>query len=92
MDQYGLVHVGLYAGRSTKREAWWNSFKACNLHHKTRVPFPVWFGKIQQHLYAGQSFTFDETRQDTYYLLPYWWHGTTPNDKKKMMAVVESFD
>ena len=35
VDQWGLVHVGLFAIRSTKRDTWKVSFHACNLYPRT---------------------------------------------------------
>ena len=35
IDQWGLVHVGLYVIRLTKQETWTVSFDACNLDPRT---------------------------------------------------------
>ena len=53
VDQWGLVHVGLYCVRSTKREMWEKSFRSCNLHPCNRVSFTEWCRKIEDHLMAG---------------------------------------
>ena len=46
---------------------------------------------IQDHLMAGQSFIYN-TNQDTYSLLSSWWHGKKPEEKKKMVDIVDSYD
>ena len=35
VDQWGLMHVGLYAIQSTKQETWTVSFDACYLNPRT---------------------------------------------------------
>jgi hypothetical protein len=38
VDQWGMIHVGLFVIHSTDPETWTNSFGACNLYPRTRVP------------------------------------------------------
>ena len=88
IDQWHLIHVVLNALRETKRSTWETSFHACNLHPNTRVPFSEWCKKIESFLQKGGTFKA-ETVDDKYLLLPGFWHGTLPNDKKKIFNLVE---
>lgn len=54
----------------------------------TSIPFPDWCKKISCFLTAGQKFKL-ETPIDNYALLPGWWHGTDPEDKKKIVGVID---
>ena len=81
VDQWGLVHAGLFAIRETNPLTWVRSFEACNLNPTTRLPFPDWCKKISDHLQAGESFL--APTESTYALLPAWWHGMTPAEKKR---------
>jgi len=89
IDQWGLIHVGLYAVRAARREAWTRSFEVCNLDPRTRLSFPDWAKKIEGFLQAGQSFKIEGGELDTYPLLPSFWQGMTPDDKKKVVAVIK---
>jgi hypothetical protein len=86
VDQWGMVHVGLYAVRDTKRDIWTRSFDACNLDPRTRVSFSMWAKKIECFLQAGQSFKAEAV--DKYLLLPSFWHGMTPDERKCAIATV----
>jgi hypothetical protein len=71
VDQWGLIHAGLYTIRETKRETWIQSFKACNLHPVTHMEFGDWCAKIEQeYLQVGQSFEIEAVNVDKYTLLP----------------------
>jgi hypothetical protein len=88
LDQWGLIHVGLFAVRSVAGKLWTNSFHACNMDPRTMVPFPEWCKKIEHFLQAGQSFKSEEPAQ-LYRLLPSVLHGMTPAEKSQMVAMIE---
>lgn len=87
IDQYGLLHASLYTIRATTKKTWTSSFQACNLDPLTRVSFPEWCQRIGSFLQTGQTFKC-ETLLDKYSLLPTFWHGTTPEDKKLVVEVI----
>lgn len=89
MDQWGLVHVGLYAIRSVEPETWTASFDAVNLDPRTRVVFTEWCKRILPALTTGQEFKV-ESDIDVYSLLPSFWHGMLPEEKKKAVNIVDS--
>ena len=89
VDQWGLIHVGLYAIRETKPETWIQSFKACNMHPVSRLKFGDWCTKIEQYLQVGQSFEVEAVDVDKYTLLPSWWHAMTPDGKKNTFDIIE---
>jgi hypothetical protein len=89
VDQWGLIHVGLYAIRETKPETWIQSFKACNLHPVSRLKFGDWCAKIEQYLQVGQSFEVEAVDVDKYTLLPSWWHAMMPDEKKNAFDIIE---
>jgi hypothetical protein len=89
VDQWGLIHVGLYAIRETKRETWIRSFEACNLHPVTRMAFGDWCAKIEQYLQVDQSFEDEAVAVDKYTLLPSWWHAMKPEEKRNAFDVIK---
>jgi hypothetical protein len=89
VDQWGLIHVGLYAIRETKRDTWTRSFEACNLHPVTRMPFGDWCAKIEQYLQVGESFESEAVEVDKYTLLPSWWQAMEPEEKRNAFDVIE---
>jgi hypothetical protein len=91
IDQYGLLHASLYTIRATTKKTWTSSFQACNLDPLTRVSFPEWCQRIGSFLQTGQTFKC-ETLLDKYSLLPTFWHGTTPEDKKLVVEVISGHD
>ena len=50
IDQCKIVHVALYAVRSTNRDTWQKSFSLCNLNPFTRVSFSEWGLKTHKNL------------------------------------------
>jgi hypothetical protein len=58
---------------------------------RTVISFPEWCKKIALILAAGQKFR-SETPVDMYALLPGWWHGTLPKEKKKIVGVIDKHD
>jgi hypothetical protein len=55
---------------------------------RVSLPFPEWCKKISASLTAGQTFKI-ETAIDKYALLPAWWHGTLPADKRLIFGLIE---
>jgi hypothetical protein len=88
IDQYGLLHASLYTIRATTKETWTRSFQACNLDPLARLSFPEWCKKIGSFLQTGQTFKC-ETALDKYSLLPSFWHGFTPDDKRLVVKVID---
>jgi hydrogenase maturation factor len=92
MDQYGLVHVGLYAIRSIEPKTWTASFDAMNLDPtRTHRDFPTWCKEIMSSLQTGQEFKV-ESDVDTYALLPSFWHGMTLADKMICVSIINRHD
>ena len=92
MHQWQLVHVGLAAVRfvNDHPEIWRDSYIACNLNPLHRTSFGDWCDKISTDLEVGQQFK-PETSDDIYSLLPSFWHGMEPHEKKAVMAVIAEF-
>jgi hypothetical protein len=89
IDQWGLIHVGLYVICETKREMWTQSLEACNLHPVTHMKFGDWCAKIEQYLQVGQSFEVEAIEVDKYTLLPSWWHTMKPKEKGNGFDVIK---
>ncbi len=87
VDQWGLVHVGLAAVRETKPETWTASFQACNMDPRNQLSFADWCTKISPALMAGQKFKKETANDDPYLLLPAFWHGMTPTEKRQIVDV-----
>jgi len=90
VDQWQLIHTGLYAICDTQPETWTCSFVACNLDPRVCLDFRSWCKKISNRLTVGQTFK-DEEAIDTYSLLPSWWHGIHPEEKCSVVATVEKY-
>ena len=79
--------------RETKRVTWISSFERVNLHPFTRQEFPEFCKKIASHLRAGETFKDDNvhtTAEEKFALLPLFWHGMTPTERKVVMTVFQS--
>ena len=89
LDQYSLVHVVLDCVRQTKRKTWTNSFRACNLDPRTRLPFKQWCDKISPFLLAGETFKEDGEIDAEYIfdMMPVFWKGMTVEERKKMYEI-----
>jgi hypothetical protein len=92
IGQWDLVLSALAAIRATTIDLWRNSYIACNMNPTCQLPFVDWCKKISNHLQAGQTFKSELFRDDPYLLLPTLWHGTIPEDKKKIMGVLEKHE
>jgi hypothetical protein len=91
VDQWGLIHVGLFAIQALKAGTWTNSFKACNMDPLTSICFPQWCKKIKHFIQAGQWFK-TEGPLNTYALLPSFWHGMTLEERKKTVSTIDKHD
>ena len=87
LDGWDLIHVGMAAVRELKSDSWVSSFGRVNLRPSTRVSFPAWCKRIESFLEGGASFE-DEKELDVYSLLPAFWRGMEPADKKKAVAIL----
>ena len=87
LGTWDLVHVGLAAIRLSSPEAWVKSAIKVNLHPFHRVPFVEWCQRIAPFLQGGLNFK-PEAAVDKYSLLPAWWHGMRPEEKKATAAIV----
>jgi hypothetical protein len=90
-DGWILCHVALAAVRELEAQAWIKSFTKVNLHPHHRVSFEQWCERIAGHLQGGLSFK-SETDIDAYAMLPSWWHGMLPEEKKLAMTIFEKHD
>ena len=89
-DAWDLVHIGLAAVRELAPDSWVSSFKRVNLHPKFRVDFPSWCTRISGFLQGGDSFKPELSLIDKYSLLPSFWHGMDPVDKKRCAEILAS--
>lgn len=87
LDGWDLIHVGMAAVRELKSNSWVQSFDRVNLRPSTRVGFPAWCKRIESFLEGGTSFE-EEEELDVYSLLPAFWRGMEPSDKKKAVAIL----
>lgn len=89
IDQWQLIHVGLYAVRACSSEVWSASFKAVNLHPKFRLSFAEWCKKIDHFLQAGQTFHQPSSAHDVFALLPAFWRGMTAVDRRAAVDIID---
>ena len=87
LDTWALMLCGLHAIRQSSPGAWIESAKKVNLHPFHRVSFEAWCRRIAPFLQGGLNFK-TETAEDKYALLPGWWHGMPPAEKKAVAAIV----
>ena len=86
-DQWTLVHIAIQMHKCTPPGAWIESFKMTNLHPDFRVPFRAWVEKRADYFTAG--FQFKEEDTDKFALLPLWFQGMIPAERKKMIDIIE---
>ena len=89
IDGWDLVHVGLAAARELSPSAWISSFNRVNLNPQTRVPFPEWCKKIAHFLQGGDSFKPETITPDSFAMLPSFWQGMLPTDRKRCVQILE---
>ena len=75
--------------RQLAPESWTKSFTKVNLHPHHRVSFEEWCKRIAHHLQGGLSFK-PEAVLNPYAMLPSFWHGTLPEEKKQCMEILKS--
>jgi len=93
LDQYELIQCGMHLVRALQPETWILSFRRVNLEPSTRLPFPDWCKKIRQFLRAGELFkeeNVDATPMQKFNLLPSFWHGMKPAERKVVMTIVST--
>lgn len=72
--------------RQLEPKTWIHSFKKVNLHPHHRVSFQDWCERISHFLQGGESFK-PEVLTDGYALLPSFWHGMLPEEKKLISSI-----
>ncbi len=93
LDQYELVQCGMRLVRQLLPQTWVVSFRRVKLEPTTRMPFQEWCNKIKNFLCAGELFkeeSIDITPQQKFALLPPFWHGMTPAERRVVMTVIDS--
>ena len=93
ITQYDLLITAMHIVRATSEETWVHSFQRVNLYPFTRLEFPEFCRKIASHLWAGDTFkndNVDTTAEEKIALLPTFWHGMTPAERKVVMTVCET--
>ena len=90
IDGWQLVHVGLACCRELESHVWVNSLKKVNLHPHHRVDFSEWCKRISHFLQGGEGSFKAEAVRDEYALLPAFWHGMEPDEKKLALSILES--
>ena len=88
IDQYDLVLTGIRIVNGCKPEIWRISYRRVNLDPRTRVSFQEWCKKIKHFLMTGEEFKeedVDPTPQHKFNLLPKFWHGMLPADRRKLL-------
>lgn len=85
------MHVGLAALRELEPKAWVSSFIKVNLHPHHRTSFSEWCITISQFLEGGQNYK-PETLTDEYALLPSWWDGMAPEEKRSAADILQKHD
>lgn len=87
IDGWQLIHVALAIVRELEAGTWVHSFKKVNLHPHHRVSFVEWCERISHFLQGGETFKKEASEVDFYKLLPSFWHGFTPEQKQRAMAI-----
>ena len=92
IDQWALVHAGLYALRNTGVDVWVKSARGVNLLMSERKTFAEWIPTKSHFIQSGMNFKREvsvTSPEYVYSLAPVWWHGTTPDEKALIMAIVD---
>ena len=90
IDGWQLIHVGLSCCRELASDTWVHSFKKVNLNPLHRVDFPTWCKRISHFLQGGEGSFKAEVVRDAYALLPTFWHGMEPEEKKLAASILLS--
>jgi hypothetical protein len=81
VDQWGLIHVGLFVVRELKEETGTNSFRACNMDPHSQLSFDQWCKNIEGFLQAGETFKEEE---------PIYMYAML-HENRNMMNVIDSY-
>eukprot|EP00957_Ditylum_brightwellii_P008027 609012-Ditylum_brightwellii.AAC.1 len=93
IDQYDLVLTGIRIVKQCEPQTWVSSFMQVNLHPTFRDEFAVFMRKIKQFLQAGSQFVEEDlfpSPQKKFNLLPSFWKGMNPNNRKVAMTIVNT--
>ena len=88
VDQWGLIHVGIFAVYGLKEETWKKSFRACNMAPRLQLRFDLWCKNIEGFLQAVETFK-EEEPISMYTMLPSTWNDMMPAEKINMMNVID---
>ena len=88
IDQWGPIHVGLFAIPVLKEETWTNSFRYCNMDPRLHLRFDQWCKNVEGFLQAGEIFKEEEPLY-MYSMLPSTWYGMIPAEKCNMMNFID---
>ena len=69
------------------------SYKRVNLDPRERVCFQEWCKKIKHFLVAGEAFKeedADYSPQEMFNMLPSFWHGMEPAERRVVMTILQS--
>ena len=94
IDQYALVLTGIRMVMETTPEIWISSFRKVNLDPLKRVPFNEWMKKIARFVTASVNFKDENvgpTSKEKFILLPSFWHGMAPSERKVVMTIMQSY-
>ena len=89
IDQWGLMHVGIFSVQGINEENWTNYLRACNMDPCLQLSFDQWCKNIEGVLQEGETFKEGETLY-MYAMLLSNWHGMMPAENLNMMNVIDS--
>ena len=55
VDQWQIIHAGIFPVRKTTPATWKNSFRACNMDSRAKLSFPRWCEKIKDALQSSNT-------------------------------------
>ncbi len=93
IDQYDLIFTAMRIVRQCKSETWISLFRWVNLDPITLMSFQDWCKKIDPYLCAGDLYAeenVDPTPQQLFKLLPSFWHGMQPANRRVMTTIMGS--
>ena len=93
IDPYDLVLTGIRIVNACTEAIWVCSYRRVNLDPRERMSFQDWCKKIKHYLTAGEAFkeeAVDYSPQEIFNMLPSFWHGMEPADRKVIMTIMQS--
>ena len=93
IDQYDLVLTGIRIVNACTSDIWECSYRRVNLDPRERVCFQEWCKKIKHFLVAGEAFKeedADYSPQEMFNMLPSFWHGMEPAERRVVMTILQS--